>query len=344
MAKGNMFQGMARGKVGDVVFSRLNGEQISRVRNRNPRNPKSNGQLYQRAIMATIMQAYSAGKRIFDHSFEGYAVGAGNQREYMKLNAKALRSVIASEIQNNTDYTIARGRVVAPGIKTPVGFDGMIVSEGNYAQRLFTVTPVDFNSTTPTVTEATFKLPAPLANETCAEYAVRNNIIAGDYYTIVGFLGEMTTEALFYTRGVRAPQGHQYPCNFFFVRMTPKAAFLESTDAVAAKKYADLFEIESISDNVNASTLGAMAITEDCNGDEVFNKTLNEGGWYWWFGIIRSRLDQDLRSNTSLVQGAYNQMPGIVSPFVLQAWQQGAVQVGDSELILEGGNFQEGAE
>ena len=74
MAKGNLFQGMGRGKVGDVVFSRLNGEQISRVRNRHPKNPRSNSQLFQRAIMATVMQAYSAGKAIFDHSFEGYAV------------------------------------------------------------------------------------------------------------------------------------------------------------------------------------------------------------------------------------------------------------------------------
>ena len=43
------------------VFSRLNGQQVSRVRNRNPKNPRTNAQLYQRAIMATVMQAYSAG-------------------------------------------------------------------------------------------------------------------------------------------------------------------------------------------------------------------------------------------------------------------------------------------
>ena len=71
MAKGNMLQGMARGKVGDVVFSRLNGQQISRVRNRQPYNPRTNKQLIQRAIMATVMLGYSAGKEIFNHSFQG---------------------------------------------------------------------------------------------------------------------------------------------------------------------------------------------------------------------------------------------------------------------------------
>ena len=91
MAKGNLFQGMGRGKVGDVVFSRLNGQQIARVRNRNPKNPRTNAQLYQRAIMATVMQAYSAGIAIFDHSFQGKEVGAQNQRRFMALNAKLLR-------------------------------------------------------------------------------------------------------------------------------------------------------------------------------------------------------------------------------------------------------------
>ena len=87
MAKGNMLQGMARGKVGDVVFSRLGGEQIARVRNRHPKNPRTNAQLYQRAIMATVMQAYSAGKVIFDHAFQGREIGAGIQRRFMALNA-----------------------------------------------------------------------------------------------------------------------------------------------------------------------------------------------------------------------------------------------------------------
>lgn len=75
MAKGNMFLGMARGKVGDVVFYRADGQQLSRVRNRNPRNPRTNAQLFQRAIMATVVQAYAAGKELFDHSFQGFQSG-----------------------------------------------------------------------------------------------------------------------------------------------------------------------------------------------------------------------------------------------------------------------------
>ena len=49
MAKGNLFLGMGRGSVGDVTFYRADGQQLSRARNRKPRNPKTNAQLIQRA-------------------------------------------------------------------------------------------------------------------------------------------------------------------------------------------------------------------------------------------------------------------------------------------------------
>lgn len=103
MAKGNMFQGMARGKVGDVVFSRLNGQQISRVRNRAPHNPRSEKQLTQRIVMNTVMQAYSKMSAIVDHSFEGYKAGQETMSQFMSLNAKALRTKVVNAVANNDD-------------------------------------------------------------------------------------------------------------------------------------------------------------------------------------------------------------------------------------------------
>jgi hypothetical protein len=52
MAKDNLFLGTARGSVGDIVFSRLDGQQVARVRNRAPRNPQSPAQMVQRIIMS----------------------------------------------------------------------------------------------------------------------------------------------------------------------------------------------------------------------------------------------------------------------------------------------------
>ena len=99
MAKGNLFQGMGRGKVGDVVFSRLNGEQISRVRNRHPKKSPvvihscTSAQLWPLSCKRILLV-----KAIFDHSFEGYAVGAQNQRRFLSLNAKMLRQLVATDI------------------------------------------------------------------------------------------------------------------------------------------------------------------------------------------------------------------------------------------------------
>lgn len=58
MAKGNVLLGYARGKVGDLVFSRRNGEQITAARNRHPHNPKTPKQIFQRMKMYAPVNLY----------------------------------------------------------------------------------------------------------------------------------------------------------------------------------------------------------------------------------------------------------------------------------------------
>lgn len=86
---------MARGKVGDVVFSRLNGVQVSRARNRAPHNPQSPAQMVQRIIMSTVGKAYSFMQEICDHSFEGFETGQQSQRKFMEVNVGILRDKAA---------------------------------------------------------------------------------------------------------------------------------------------------------------------------------------------------------------------------------------------------------
>lgn len=95
MAKDNLFLGMARGKVGDVVFSRLNGVQVSRARNRAPHNPQSPAQMVQRIIMSTVGKAYSFMQAICNHSFEGFDIGQQSQRKFMEMNVGLLRDKCA---------------------------------------------------------------------------------------------------------------------------------------------------------------------------------------------------------------------------------------------------------
>lgn len=337
MSKGNMFLGMASGKVADLVFYRMDGEQMTRSRNRHPRNPKTESQQYQRAIMATITAAYKSGREIFDHAFQGVQVGGKSQNYFKSENLKRLRSLIAAEVASGANPETAIGRSVAPGVNNPIGFQGMMISDGSYSQNLFTITPVDFSDGSPS--EATFQLPAATSGETCAAYAARVGIISGDYYTVCGYLSQVDGEPLFTVDGSTDLTGDVYPTSFFFARMKVKDSFIASTDAVAAKTFGDIFEMEANSPFIDTSAFLALTFSTSCDASELVGQRLGEGTYYAWWGIIRSRKDSDLRSKSFLYQGAYNQLAGISSPYVLDAWMQGTPDLGDSERILEGGSF-----
>lgn len=72
MAKGNIILGYLRGSIGDITFFRANGQQLSRARNRAPANPRTVGQMDQRAKMACAVKFFSqVGANFFKFAFEG---------------------------------------------------------------------------------------------------------------------------------------------------------------------------------------------------------------------------------------------------------------------------------
>lgn len=122
MAKDNLFLGTARGSVGDIVFSRLDGQQVARVRNRAPRNPQSPAQMVQRIIMSTVGKAYSFMAPICNHSFEGFETGQMSQRKFMEVNVGILRDKVAdvlaypveSAIKSSTAFNFSFKNDYAP--------------------------------------------------------------------------------------------------------------------------------------------------------------------------------------------------------------------------------------
>ena len=94
MSKDNMLLGFARGKVGDLVFYRRNGEQVTRARNAAPANPRTIRQSVQRSILKTVSSAYSLFSPIADHSFEGIDGKTPNQSEFTRRNIAMLREII----------------------------------------------------------------------------------------------------------------------------------------------------------------------------------------------------------------------------------------------------------
>lgn len=122
MSKDNLFLGMARGSVGSVTFSRLNGVQVARARNRAPRNPQSPAQMVQRIVMSTVGKAYSFMSPICNHSFEGFETGQQSQRKFIEVNVGLMRDKVAdilaypveSEIRQSTAYNFSFKNDYAP--------------------------------------------------------------------------------------------------------------------------------------------------------------------------------------------------------------------------------------
>lgn len=90
MAKGNLLLGTAKNSVGDVVMYRREGAQITRVRVRNVKNPKTNAQSFQRAIMAPIAKFYSPLSVVLERSFEGLSK-AKSHNKFNQVNANLAR-------------------------------------------------------------------------------------------------------------------------------------------------------------------------------------------------------------------------------------------------------------
>lgn len=316
MSKGNLFLGMASGSVGDVTMYRTNGQQIARARNRKPSNPRSDAQLYQRAILATISRVYQLGHAIFDHSFQGYRRGAENQRRFQKLNLNALRAQLAADVAAGTSLA----RVGAPGVSAPTA-NRYIISEGTYQDTLLIP-----------AANGSVQFPQPQAGETIGQYAARVGLIDDDIYTIVVIGVSPTDFAYEYVtdEGQLVEQASLGRANFRYLQLRVKNGVQAATEAISGDTaLTDLFQVFPDKVPFNGYSLSDTITFADLVG----NPDWNNGA----IGVIRSRDDSDLRSSTTMQlvgDGSF----GITAPWLLEVWRKES-QIGQSPLILEGSNF-----
>lgn len=100
-----MLLGHARGKVGDLVFSRSNGQQVVRARAAVVKNPQTESQMIQRIFLNTISQAYSNMVQIVDHSFEGVQKGQKTMEMFLSRNLKNLRTKVQQAVGKGSLYS-----------------------------------------------------------------------------------------------------------------------------------------------------------------------------------------------------------------------------------------------
>lgn len=127
MAKGNLFLGQAKGKVGSVVFSRAFGQQITRTKPTSVANPKTIGQNTQRAILATIAKSAAAMTSLVDHSFANVTYGAESVRHFRKINMGILRNLYMNT-QNGANLSSKGGNFVPNPLKVSEGSLSSFVS------------------------------------------------------------------------------------------------------------------------------------------------------------------------------------------------------------------------
>lgn len=124
MAKTGFWLRGARGKFAGAVLAKgTDGQTIQRELVK-PKNPRTNGQMAQRMIFATVASAYSMMKAICDHSFEGVQYGAKTQQIFFKEALNLMRTRAANDDGNflipgvsalmANPYVISRGSLTSP--------------------------------------------------------------------------------------------------------------------------------------------------------------------------------------------------------------------------------------
>lgn len=114
MARGNFLLGYATGSVGDVTFSRINGQQTARARNRNPKNPKTKSQQSQRALFTGAVKFFTAGNQaLFKFAYEDKRERESDYNAFMRHNAKTApmltKGMAANGVAVPAHYLISQG-------------------------------------------------------------------------------------------------------------------------------------------------------------------------------------------------------------------------------------------
>lgn len=185
MAKGNLLLGMTRGKVGDIVFTRGDGEQVIRARNRQPRNPRTPLQMVSRVILKTSSSAYSRLQAICNHSFEGRESATANQARFMQLNNAMLQERVADILTDGNADAILSSQATSFCSKSMMFAvnNPYIISEGSLQS-----VPYHFYNIEGSVWEPTLSLGsgvAAAADLTYAKFIELLGVNRGDQITII---------------------------------------------------------------------------------------------------------------------------------------------------------------
>lgn len=354
MAKSKSFFGLRRGSTKSHTYSILNGQQITKDRVQTVANPKTQKQQFQRAIMATVMAAYSEMKSIEDHAFEGKKKGSENQREFMSRNLVAMRNAFLHYQEENPEASLQEYFAVGP--KTPTVLPGAwVISHGTLnPSRFFTYEDEEHFIYFKTLsTEAGIPIKdGPSGSKTL------NVGEALDAFGIVPGM-QFTACCINANNGQRIYQVYAedyagyYDWTFGYARLVLKSNIDRSqtlTSSTSDNATAILFRnfLMAITDpqrttislpsvaSFNAGTAEVWVDAEILLPTAGFDESLTGA-----IGIITSMVDEDKRSTCKMIvrnQATLGDGLGLSWEYVPDAWRNAGGSLGQSDLYLEGGN------
>lgn len=86
-----------KGSIGNTTFRQNGSTNVASQKVKNPKNPCTPAQIEQRMYAKVVNAGYSVLKRLCDHSFEGYKIGASSMSRFLSLNQQ--------EVKNQTKLT-----------------------------------------------------------------------------------------------------------------------------------------------------------------------------------------------------------------------------------------------
>lgn len=133
MAHSNSFFGLRRGSTKSHTYSVLKGQQVTKDRVSEVSNPRSNGQMTQRAGFSSAIKFYkSATKNLFVFAFEDKKARESDYNAFMRHNAK-LGMIVTREQYDNINYPaigefeLTHGSMQQPRIRSVQGDDQVVI-------------------------------------------------------------------------------------------------------------------------------------------------------------------------------------------------------------------------
>ena len=135
MAKSSSFFGLRKGSTKSLTFSILDGQQVTKDRVINVKNPQTVAQASQRYKLASLCNSWRMLSGICDHSFEGVTYGNKSRQKFMSLNLSGVDVVPVPKGSNVAlpyNLCISKGSLNNPFIKggSAVPVTGLVDGQG----------------------------------------------------------------------------------------------------------------------------------------------------------------------------------------------------------------------